>query len=73
VIDRVALGMLVPMAAAVITVLLIAGIGSLLLWLSHGWGEAVAVAVALALGGAVLVGCALAARGGRPEHPAPHH
>jgi RsiW-degrading membrane proteinase PrsW (M82 family) len=58
--DRVALGLLVPMAAAVVTILLIVSIGTLLLAVAEGYGEPIAVAVALALGGVVLVGCALA-------------
>ncbi len=71
--DRVALGLLVPMAAAVIAVLIIVGIGTLLLEVADAYGEPVAVAVALALAGAVLLGCALASRGGRREEAPTHH
>jgi hypothetical protein len=71
--DRVALGLLVPMAAAVFAVLLIVGIGTLLLEVAEAYGELVAVAVALALGGAVLLGCALASRDGRREEVPTHH
>ena len=74
--DRVALGLLVPMAATVLAVLLIAGIGNLLLFVAENFpaeNELYAVGVALALGGVVLVACALAARGGRREHTPTHH
>jgi hypothetical protein len=70
--DRVALGFIVPMAAAIIAIMLIVGIGTLLLEISEAYGEAIAVAVALALGGAVLVGCTLAALR-RPREPARLH
>ena len=70
--DRLAIPLLLPVAVTLVTALLIVAIGSLLLAISHEWGEAVAVAVALALGGAVLVGCALAARGGTEEHHPAH-
>ena len=68
--DRVALGLLVPMAAAVMTILIIASIGNLLLAVADEYGEALAVAVALALGGAVLLGCSIAShRRGRQRTP----
>ena len=70
--DRVALGLLVPMAAAVVTIMIIASIGTLLLAVAEEYGEAIAVAVALALGGAVLVGCALASHR-RGSHQASTH
>ena len=65
--DRVALGVLIPMAAAIVAIMIIAGIGTLLLEIAEEYGEMVAVAVALALGGAVLLGCTLASRGGRSQ------
>jgi threonine dehydratase len=65
--DRVALGVLIPMAAAIVAIMIIAGIGTLLLEIAEAYGEMVAVAVALALGGAVLLGCTLASRAGRSQ------
>ena len=70
--DRVALGLLVPMAAAVITILLIAGIGNLLLAVAEEYGEAIAVAVALALGGAALLGCSIASHRRGRQQPSAH-
>jgi hypothetical protein len=62
-----------PLAATGITVLIIVAIGTLLLEVEHfTHNSLVAVAVALALAGAVLVGCALAARGGTSERGAHH-
>jgi hypothetical protein len=72
VLDRVALGFLVPMAAAVITILIIAGIGNLLLAVAEEYGEAIAVAVALALGGAVLLGCTIASHRRGRQQPSAH-
>ncbi len=74
--DRVALGLLVPMTAAVIAILLIVCIGNLLLAVAENFpaeNELYAVAVALAIGGAVLLGCALASRGGRRERGPTQH
>ncbi len=69
---RISLPMILPVAVAALVGLVIMAIGSLLLWCADEFGEDVSVAVALALGGAVLIGCALAARGGRRETVARH-
>ena len=74
--DRVALGLLVPLAATVIAVLLIVGIGHLLLFIAETFpakDEMNAVIVALVIGGAVLAACGFAARGGGREHTPTHH
>ncbi len=65
--ERLAIPLLMPVAITALVVLIIAGIGSLLLWLTEISGEALATAVALAMAGAVLLGCMLAARAGRRE------
>jgi hypothetical protein len=70
--DRLAIPLVMPLAVTVVTFLIIVGIGTLLLELSHAFGEHIAVAAALAIAGAVLAGCALVARGGPADHPTHH-
>ena len=70
--DRVGIALMLPLAATIIAGLIIIGIGTLLLEVAEGFSELVAVAVALAIAGAILFGCSLAARGGREEHPTHH-
>jgi hypothetical protein len=69
---RVGIALMLPLAASVIAALIIIGIGTLLLEIAEAFSENVAVAVALAIAGAILFGCSLAARGGHEEH-ATHH
>jgi hypothetical protein len=70
--DRISLPMILPIAITMVTTLLIVGVGSLLLWIAHDVSHNMAIGVALALGGAVLLGCWLAARGGT-EEPVSRH
>jgi len=86
-VNRRAVALVLPLATTGITVLLIIVIGNTLLQvrkmshemhLEHGLEALPSVAVALALSGAILIGCALAARGGTSEidahpHDAGHH
>ncbi|MBX5491294.1 MAG: hypothetical protein IRZ14_09045 [Chloroflexi bacterium] len=69
--NRKAIALAMPLAATGITVLIIVSIGTLLLEVRHAAetamgheGRLIPVAVALAIAGAILIGCALAARGG---------
>ncbi len=70
--DRLAIPLLMPVAVTAVVVLLIVGIGSLLLWLTNVKGEDLAVFVALVIAGAILFGCAVAARR-RPRPAAGGH
>lgn len=78
--NRKALALAMPLAATGITVTIIVSIGTLLLEvrhaaetaLDHEVGRLIPVAVALAIAGAILIGCALAARGGAERAPTPH-
>lgn len=70
--DRLAIPLLMPVAVTALVILIIVGIGSLLLWISHTVGEHLAVAVALAIAGAILSGCALATRSGPRQPPLRH-
>jgi uncharacterized membrane protein len=71
-VNRKAIALAMPLAATGITVMIIVSIGTLLLEvrhlaeaaLGHEVGRLLPVAVALAIAGAILIGCALAARGG---------
>src|SRR5262245_54951945 len=69
---RVGIALMLPLAASVIAGLIIISIGTLLLEIAEDFSEMVAVAVALAIAGAILLGCALAAPG-RPQEPRTHH
>jgi hypothetical protein len=69
---RVGIALMLPLAATVIAGLIIIAIGTLLLEVADALSESVAVAVALAIAGAILFGCSLAARGGHEEHPTHH-
>jgi hypothetical protein len=71
--DRISIPMILPVAVTMLVVLIIVAIGSLLIFLAEEISEFVAVAGALAIAGAVLAGCALAARGGTEEHHTAHH
>ena len=71
--NRISIPMILPIAVTMLTVLIIVSIGSLLLTLADEIGEHIAVAAALAIAGAVLGGCALAARGGTSEQHPHHH
>jgi hypothetical protein len=62
--DRLAIPLLMPVAVTAVVVLIIVAIGSLLLWCTEVKGEDLATAVALALAGAVLIGCTIAAQTG---------
>jgi hypothetical protein len=70
--DRLAIPLLLPVAVTAIVVMIIVGIGSLLLWFTEIRGEDLAVAAALAIAGAVLIGCYLAERRGPRERVARH-
>ena len=73
--NRKAVALLMPLATTGITILIIVAIGTLLLevryfadhvlHLGHEGSKLPPVAAALAVSGAILVGCALAARGGQ--------
>lgn len=78
--NRKALGLIMPLATTGLTILIIISVGTLLLevrsyaesaHMEHTMVTLLPVIVALAGAGAILIGCSLAARGGRPEHP-PH-
>jgi hypothetical protein len=71
--NRISVPMILPVAVTMVVVLIIVSIGSLLLAIAEEINEATAVAAALVIAGAVLVGCALAARGGTEEHHTAHH
>jgi hypothetical protein len=79
-VNRKALALAMPLAATGITVTIIVSIGTLLLEvrylaeaaLGHEVGRLIPVAVALAIAGAILIGCALAARGGSERIASPH-
>ena len=70
--DRLAVPLLLPLAVTIVVVALIALIGQSLLFIEHDFGSGVAAAVALVGAGAILVGCALAARGGPRDHAVRH-
>ena len=70
--NRISLPMILPVAVTMVVALLIVGIGSLLLWIAGEFSENIAIGVAMAIGGAVLLGCWLAARGGTGEPIARH-
>ena len=71
--NRISIPMILPVAVTMLVTLLIVAIGSFLLLLGEELGEAIAVGAALAIAGAVLIGCALAARGGTQERHTAHH
>jgi hypothetical protein len=79
--NRISIPMILPIAVTMLVVLIIVSIGSLLLAIAEiggaaygrETGELIAVGVALAIAGAVLGGCALAARGGTEGHHPTHH